>query len=147
MDGFKQLTHSDNDNFNKVVRELLLFHKVIRVEVINTQTGLLVLDNGTELLVEGNEGCGGCGNGWYGTGYDLSVKLATPSADQAGHGRWIPLGYDGHPADGIKLYKCSVCGRKLRFTEDMSAMEFAPYCHCGTKMDQMIPPDPDSDYD
>ena len=25
----------------------------------------MVLDDGTELVAVGNEGCGGCGNGWY----------------------------------------------------------------------------------
>ena len=31
----------------------------------DAQTGVLTLDNGTKLIVKGNEGCGGCSNGWY----------------------------------------------------------------------------------
>lgn len=44
----------------KEIRELLLYRKVVEV-----RGNTLVLDNGTELTFEGNEGCPGCGNGWY----------------------------------------------------------------------------------
>lgn len=44
------------------IRELLLYRKVVKVD---DSTNTLTLDNGTELTFEGNEGCGGCGSGWY----------------------------------------------------------------------------------
>ena len=59
---------SCNRNYDKAydecetdeIKNLLMFHKIMKV-VDDT----LVLDNGTELTVEANEGCGGCSSGWY----------------------------------------------------------------------------------
>lgn len=44
----------------KRIRELLLYHKIVKVE-----NDTLYLDNGTELEVCPNQGCGGCSSGWY----------------------------------------------------------------------------------
>ena len=57
--------HCSDEGFNDYVKELLLFHKVVFVQARNDQDAELVLDNGTVLEVYGNEGCGGCENGWY----------------------------------------------------------------------------------
>lgn len=57
--------HCQDAKFPEYVKEQLLFHKVISVKAFNDQNAELVLDNGTILEVYGNEGCGGCGNGWY----------------------------------------------------------------------------------
>ena len=57
--------HCSDEGFNDYVKELLLFHKVVSVQARNDQDAELVLDNGTVLEVYGNEGCGGCENGWY----------------------------------------------------------------------------------
>lgn len=54
----KILHHCDE----KEIKEILLFHKVVKADM---RTKTLTLDNGTELTFEGNEGCGGCGSGWY----------------------------------------------------------------------------------
>jgi len=61
----KYIAHSDDYNFEEEVKELLLYRKIVKVEKINDQEGVLILDNGLQLIVEGNEGCGGCENGWY----------------------------------------------------------------------------------
>lgn len=45
----------------KDISDMLIGHKVVGVDGGDT----LVLDNGTKLLVEPNEGCGGCESGWY----------------------------------------------------------------------------------
>lgn len=42
------------------IKELLLYHKV---EKVSEDT--LLLDNGITLEIQGNEGWGGCGAGWY----------------------------------------------------------------------------------
>lgn len=42
------------------IKELLLFRKVTKVV-----GDALYLDNGTELKILANEGCGGCSSGWY----------------------------------------------------------------------------------
>lgn len=55
----------DDYNFEKEVKELLLFRKIVDVWLEGDQCATLVLDNGTRLEVLGNEGCGGCSNGWY----------------------------------------------------------------------------------
>lgn len=44
----------------KEIEELLLYRKIVKVE-----SDTLYLDNGTELKVEANKGCGGCNSGWY----------------------------------------------------------------------------------
>jgi hypothetical protein len=65
MKSKKYIAHSDDAHFEESVKELLLYRKIVKVERLNDQEGALTLDNGTQLMVEGNEGCGGCGNGWY----------------------------------------------------------------------------------
>ncbi len=45
----------------KEIKELLMYRKIIKVD-----NDTLYLDNGVELQVLPNEGCGGCSNGWYG---------------------------------------------------------------------------------
>ena len=57
--------HCQDAKFNEYVKEQLLFRKVVSVKAFNDQNAELVLDNGTVLEVYGNEGCGGCSNGWY----------------------------------------------------------------------------------
>lgn len=57
--------HSDDRDFNDKVKELLLFHKIVEVTQIDSMEAVFVLDNGVELITIGNEGCDGCGNGWY----------------------------------------------------------------------------------
>lgn len=42
------------------IKKLLLFQKIVKVT-----DDTLFLDNGTELKIIGNEGCGGCSSGWY----------------------------------------------------------------------------------
>ena len=65
------VSHSNDVDFQKKVEGLLLYHKVVSVrkldseELDKNQVAELVLDNGVVLKVEGNEGCGGCGNGWF----------------------------------------------------------------------------------
>ena len=49
----------------KEIRNLLIGRKIARVENVSERCGTLVLDNGERLMVEANEGCGGCSNGWY----------------------------------------------------------------------------------
>ena len=45
----------------QAISELLMYRKIVKVE-----GDTLYLDNGIELQVLPNEGCDGCGNGWYG---------------------------------------------------------------------------------
>jgi hypothetical protein len=42
------------------IRELLIGRTVTKVGDVN-----LELDDGTQLIIGGNEGCGGCERGWY----------------------------------------------------------------------------------
>ena len=57
--------HCEDNGFEQFVKEQLLFRKVVKVREVDDQTAELTLDNGVVLVAEGNEGCGGCGNGWY----------------------------------------------------------------------------------
>lgn len=60
------IAHSDDGkSFEREVKNLLLGRKIIKTEKTDDQIGVLTLDDGTQLIVEGNEGCGGCANGWY----------------------------------------------------------------------------------
>lgn len=61
----KYIAHSDDFDFENKVKKMLMFRKIVRVEKVDEQTAVLTLDDGTELMAEGNEGCGGCLNGWY----------------------------------------------------------------------------------
>ena len=59
------VAHSDDLDFNTKVEELLLYHKIVFITQVDDMEAILTLDNGTELIVIGNEGCGGCAEGWY----------------------------------------------------------------------------------
>ena len=52
----KELYYSNE----KEITELLMFRKIVKVE-----NDTLFLDNGVELEIIANEGCGGCSAGWY----------------------------------------------------------------------------------
>lgn len=57
--------HCEDTDFDQFVRDQLMFRKVVEVCEVDDQTAELTLDNGVVLVAEGNEGCGGCGNGWF----------------------------------------------------------------------------------
>ena len=60
------MIHCESPEFLDFVKEHLLYHKIIDViQYGDGQTAELILDNGTVLIAQGNEGCGGCDNGWY----------------------------------------------------------------------------------
>ena len=61
----KKYLHSDDASFEAEVKSLLLFRKIVEAKQIDDQSADLILDNGTVLEIEGNQGCGGCHNGWY----------------------------------------------------------------------------------
>lgn len=61
---YTSVAHSDDTDFEAKVKELLLFHKVVKAEVIDAQSGVLTLDNGTQLYLEGNGGGPGS-DGWF----------------------------------------------------------------------------------
>lgn len=47
------------------IKKLLLYKKIVDVAITGDQCGNMILDDGTVLRIVANEGCGGCGNGWY----------------------------------------------------------------------------------
>ncbi len=116
--------HSDDRNFNDKVRNLLLYHKIVSVIQIDSMEAVLTLDNGVELIVVGNEGCGGCGNGWYDI-YELNecdnaiTNVECVTEDESDDGRYHIFvytedrriscvsyeGYDnGYYGTGYRLY-------------------------------------------
>ena len=44
---------------------ILVGHRITDVTHLSDDTATMTLDNGTRILVRGNEGCGGCSNGYY----------------------------------------------------------------------------------
>lgn len=54
-----------DEGMEEDLKRLLLFRKVVKVEEVTDQLARITLDNGVILETQGNEGCGGCGNGWY----------------------------------------------------------------------------------
>lgn len=46
------------------LKKVLLYRKIVEVS-FNEYQGYMTLDDGTKLKLVANEGCGGCGNGWY----------------------------------------------------------------------------------
>ena len=61
----EHFAHSDDSDFEAKLKKLLIGRKIIEAKEIDQQTAVLFLDDGMELIAIGNEGCGGCGNGWY----------------------------------------------------------------------------------
>lgn len=57
--------HSNDANFEKEMKDVLLYRKIVKAECLDDQQAMLTLDNGTQIYTAGNEGCGGCGNGWF----------------------------------------------------------------------------------
>lgn len=57
---FKELDKELDYYDEKEIADLLIFRKIVKVE-----NDILYLDNGIELEVCANEGCGGCSSGWY----------------------------------------------------------------------------------
>lgn len=61
-----KLTHSDDNDFEDKMKSELFGRRIVRVEgAEGDEEAYLYLDNGKRLLLVGNEGCGGCCNGWY----------------------------------------------------------------------------------
>lgn len=60
-----KIMHCCDSKFEDFVKSNLLYHKVIKVTKVSDQVAELELDNGIILVTRGNEGCGGCGNGWF----------------------------------------------------------------------------------
>lgn len=54
----------DGENIDEI-KKLLLYKKIVEVHIIDQMSGTMTLDDGTVLRIVSNEGCGGCGNGWY----------------------------------------------------------------------------------
>lgn len=47
-------------------KDFIIGHSIIDIIMTEDETALtLVLDNGVKLIAQSNEGCGGCGNGWF----------------------------------------------------------------------------------
>lgn len=61
----KQITHSNDRDFNEKMKEILLYRKIVKAELIDDQTATLTLDNVVKITTVGNEGCGGCCGGWF----------------------------------------------------------------------------------
>ena len=44
-------TSSDSPNLEKDMKQALLYHSIVKVEEVDGQTGRLILDDGTRLIV------------------------------------------------------------------------------------------------
>lgn len=77
-----------------------LYTQILRGRYVTSIDGsIITLDDGTELYIQGNAGCGGCssgwywleetfkrgddGNGYYGTGFTLTATIKTPPTSLA----------------------------------------------------------------
>ena len=60
-----QQTATYERSFEKDMAGLLVGRRIVSAERDGDQEAYLTLDNGTRLRLVGNEGCGGCCNGWY----------------------------------------------------------------------------------
>lgn len=70
--------------------------------------------------------------------HDTVIKLINqaPTADVAEvrHGKWIIEEYDEYFRANI--YRCSECERHIKVVAMINEKKYAPYCHCGAKMDK-----------
>lgn len=51
---------------------ILVGHKIVKAE-LRGDDALVTLEDGTRFKVRGNQGCGGCGSGWYAVSHVASV--------------------------------------------------------------------------
>lgn len=63
--GWKELCHSNDRNFERVMSDALVGHSIVSTTKVDDQTAEIILDDGKKLMLAGNEGCGGCDNGWF----------------------------------------------------------------------------------
>ena len=71
------MVHCESPEFLDFVKGHLLYHKIIDViQYGDGQTAELILDNGTVLIAQGNEGCGGCDNAI------MNVELVTNGIEE-----------------------------------------------------------------
>lgn len=69
------LANSNSGDFEEKMKRELFGHRIIKVEGSKGDgEGYLYLDNGRRLHLVGNEGCGGCGNGWFYLTKDLDFN-------------------------------------------------------------------------
>lgn len=70
-----KLTDTYERNCDKKIRQELFGHRIVKVEGKKGDgDGFIYLDNGRRLRLAGNEGCGGCGNGWFYLTEDLDFN-------------------------------------------------------------------------
>lgn len=81
-------------------KDFIIGHSIVDVLACDDETCLtLVLDNGVELEARSNEGCGGCGNGWFYYNYQDVLSL----------------GLKGNVITNLKV-DCDVCGDDGTYT-------------------------------
>ena len=54
-----------DSNFEQKIKDEILYHKIVKICQEGDQQAKILLDNGVVLQFFGNEGCGGCSNGWF----------------------------------------------------------------------------------
>lgn len=59
------VTYSEKEDFSEFINKLLLYRKIVEAVQVDDREVHLKLDNGIYLKMLGNEGCGGCCNGWF----------------------------------------------------------------------------------
>lgn len=52
------------------MREAIVGKSIVEIKTPSTTELILILNDGTELIAQSNEGCGGCNNGWF--EYDIN---------------------------------------------------------------------------
>ena len=79
----KTLNYYDEDR----IKELLMYRKIVKVD-----KDTLYLDNGVQLTILPNEGCGGCCSGWYDitelNECDNAITNVEFECKRRGVGRW-----------------------------------------------------------
>jgi hypothetical protein len=93
--------HYNEDDGDKIA-DLLVGRKIVRAEMgAPDDEGMLVLDDGTQLLLSGHEGCGGCSSGWYGLEHVATVDNVITRAE-------VRCDPGGECEDGEGLYQIFV---------------------------------------
>lgn len=59
----------------KEIQNMCYGQSIVRIDEPDGRELILTLSNGVKLIAEGNEGCGGCANGWF--YYDKVITLGT----------------------------------------------------------------------
>ena len=75
-------------------------------------------------------------NRYFDIKFDIE-EAPTIEAEPVKHGRWENTTefFPWQEDDGLRRYRCSVCGKRVTVSSERKITDIFPYCNCGARMD------------